>query len=261
LIQFLAMNENQRDAAAAASSGNISSVKLPPFWNNSPAAWFRTVEAQFVVKNITDEMDKYYLVVASLSEQQAELISSVTDEEPGPGSYANIKAALVATNSLTPYQIVDRLMTMEPLGSRKATELLTAMQKLRPPSDDQFFAWAFLQRLPREVWVLLAHEDHSDMRKLAEKADGLLALHRPQSHDIPVMATTAAIAAVEEETTVAAAAGRLSQSGKGAKKKKKGGRRRSRSPADFQSPLCYFHVRYGDKAHRYEEPCAWPAGN
>jgi hypothetical protein len=93
LIQFSTMNENQRDAAASASSGNISSVKLPPFWSNSPAAWFRTVEAQFVVKNITDETDKYYLVVASLSEQQAELISSVTDEEPGPGSYANIKAA------------------------------------------------------------------------------------------------------------------------------------------------------------------------
>jgi hypothetical protein len=29
----------------------------------------------------------------------------------------------------------------------------------------------------------------------------------------------------------------------------------------LQSPLCYFHVRYGDKAHRCEEPCAWLAEN
>jgi hypothetical protein len=96
------------------------------------------------------------------------------DEEPNQQSYERIKAALVATNTLTPYQMVDRLMAMEPLGARKATELLTAMLKLRPPRDDQFFAWAFLQRLPQEVRVLLAHEDHTDMRKLA---DGLLA-HR-----------------------------------------------------------------------------------
>jgi hypothetical protein len=62
--------------------------------------------------------------------------------------------ALVATNTLTPYQMVDKLMAMEPLGGRKATELLTAMQKLRPPTDDQFFAWAFLQRLPRKTTTL-----------------------------------------------------------------------------------------------------------
>jgi hypothetical protein len=44
------------------------------------AAWFRTVKAQFAVKNIMDDVDKYYLVLALLSEQQAELISDVTDE-------------------------------------------------------------------------------------------------------------------------------------------------------------------------------------
>jgi hypothetical protein len=66
--------------------------------------------------------------------------------------------------------MVDSLMAMEPLGGRKATELLMAMQKLQPPRDDQFFPWAFLQRLPREVQVLLAHDDQTDMCKLAEKA-------------------------------------------------------------------------------------------
>jgi hypothetical protein len=63
--------------------------------------------------------------------------------------------------------MVDKLMAIEPLGSRKAMELLTTMQMLRLPRDDQFFAWTFLQ---------LAHDDHTYMRKLAEKADGLLAL-------------------------------------------------------------------------------------
>jgi hypothetical protein len=187
------------------------------------------------------------------------------DEEPTQESYAKLKAALVVTNTLSPYQMVDRLMAMEPLGGRKATELLTAMQKLRPPRDDQFFAWAFLQRLPREVRVLLAHDDHSNMRKLAEKADDLLALHQPQGHDLQAVAVAACSAgssappaAPEDDLTVAAAASRAGHAGK--KKKKRSGkpRRRSRSPAEFQLPLCHYHVRYGDKAYKCEEPCAWP---
>jgi hypothetical protein len=44
-----------------------------------------------------------------------------------------------------------------------------AMQKFRPPRDDQFFVWAFLQWLPRDVRVLLAHNNHIKVRKLAEK--------------------------------------------------------------------------------------------
>jgi hypothetical protein len=213
----------------------------------------------FVLKRITDPIDKYYLVLTSLSEHQADLVSNVVEEEPDAESYAKMKAALVSTNTLSPYQMVDRLMAMEPLGGRKATELLTAMQKLRPPRDDQFFAWAFLQRLPREVRVLLAHDDHTDMRKLAEKADGLLALHQPQGHELAAVAVAAAPEVAEEDGVAAAAV--KGQHGKKQKKKKRPERRRrSRSP-EYQSPLCYFHVRYGDKAHRCEEPCAWPAGN
>jgi hypothetical protein len=103
------------------------------------------------------------------------------------------------------------------------------------------------------------------MRKLAEKADGLLALHQPQSHDLHAV-VAASITAVgaqppasqKDDLVAAASAGKGGQPGK--KKKKRSGRplRRSRSPVDFQSPLCNFHVRYGDKAHRCEEPCAWP---
>jgi hypothetical protein len=126
-----------------------------------------------VLKGVTDNIERYYQVVAALTEELADMVDNVVDEEPTQESYARIKAALVATNTLTPCQMVDKLMAMEPLGGLKATELLIAMQKLRPPTDNQFFAWAFLQRLPREVRVLLAQDDHADMRKLAEKVDVL----------------------------------------------------------------------------------------
>jgi hypothetical protein len=217
------------------------------------------VEALFVLKGVTDNVERYYQVVAALTEELADMVGSVVGEEPTQVSYARIKAALVATNTLTPYQMVDKLMAMEPSGGRKASELLTAMQKLRPPTDNQFFAWAFLQRLPLEVRVLLAQDDHADMRKLAEKAHALLALHQPQTHDINAIAAGNVQPATNagEDMVAAASAGK---GGQGGKKKKRSGRpcHRSCSPADFKSPLCQFHVRYGDKTYRCEEPCAWP---
>jgi hypothetical protein len=97
--------------------------------------------------------------MAALGEPQIDLVSSVLPPAPDETSYELIKNALVASHSLTPYQKVDRLMSMEPLGGHKPSEMFAAMQKLRPPKDEHFFTFAFLQRLPREIRVLLAQDD------------------------------------------------------------------------------------------------------
>jgi hypothetical protein len=67
---------------------SLASIKLPQFWQNAPAAWFRTVEAQFVIRAVTDPVDKYYVVMAALSE----LVSSVLYEELMADSYDLLKA-------------------------------------------------------------------------------------------------------------------------------------------------------------------------
>jgi hypothetical protein len=179
----------------------IGSVTLPTFWPNNPAAWFRSVEAQFEVKGITEAADKYYLDLASLGEAQVERVHNVLDEEPGENAYQKIKNTLLSTHTLTPFQMVDRIVNMEPLGSRKPTELLAAMARFRPKEDHHFFAYYFLQRLLSEIRVLLAHDCCKDLQAVAEKADALMALHLLQSHDITTVAlvTDEAVPGSEEE--------------------------------------------------------------
>jgi hypothetical protein len=152
---------------------------------------------------------------------------------------------------------------VDKLGGRKPTELLAAMQKLQPPQDEAIFVWAFIQQLLFEVRVLLVQDDTSDMHKLAEKADVLVALHQPQHHDVTTFAavgpTSVNNPTTDKETVAAATArgkGKGGRSGKG----QRGSRcRQSQLPFDIhQSPLCYFHVRYEEKAHKCVEPCAWP---
>jgi hypothetical protein len=42
-------------------------MKLPPFLANSPAAWFRALDGQFAIRNVTAAIDKL-VVVAPLQE-------------------------------------------------------------------------------------------------------------------------------------------------------------------------------------------------
>jgi hypothetical protein len=158
---------------------------------------------------------------------------------------------------------------MESLGYRKPTELLAEMVKFRPSEDHHFFAYLFLQRLPKEVRVLLARDDCKDMQALAEKVDGLMALHTHQGQEVAAIAadrsaaTAAPAGAADEDDFVAAInkSGRKQQQfkKKGFKKQNQGKQRKEFE--SLQSPLCYYHVRFGDKAHRCDEPCAWPAEN
>jgi hypothetical protein len=253
------------NAATEPVSRGAASVKLPTFWAATPAGWFRSVEAQFAVKGITSGVEKYFLVLASLSETQVDKVMAVTEEEPTEESYDRLKAALVASHTLTPFQQVDRLVNMEGLGGRKPSELLAAMDKFKPRDPNSFYAYHFLQRMPREVRIMLAHDDLQDMRALAEKADQLMALHQPQSHD-----AVAAVQATEPQGELAADSdGVAAVSSKGGKRRKnkkqrggkQGGKQRDSSPSQSiveQSPLCWAHIRYGDKAYSCTKPCAWP---
>jgi hypothetical protein len=134
-------------------SHGAASVKLPTFWAAKPAGWFQSVEAQFAMKGITSEVDKYFLVLAALSETQVDKVIMVTEEEPTEESYIKLKAALVASYTLMPFQQADRQVNMEGLGGRKPSALLTGMDKLKPKDPNSFYAYHFLQRMPREVRI------------------------------------------------------------------------------------------------------------
>jgi hypothetical protein len=90
-----------------------------------------------------------------------------------------------------------------------------------------------------------------------------MALHLPQHHEVPAIAGGSSDAtSIEDEEAVAAVAKGGKKPGKRNKLSKKAAREKQRKDFDaLQSPLCYFHVLYGDKAHRCQEPCAWPAEN
>jgi hypothetical protein len=68
-----------RTPAAAGALGAFS-VRLPRFWTNSPAVWFRTADAQFALRRVTDPVEEYHLVLDALSEANMDLVHHIINK-------------------------------------------------------------------------------------------------------------------------------------------------------------------------------------
>jgi hypothetical protein len=90
------------------------------------------------------------LTVAALSRECIQsvflLVTSPSEDEP----YKSLKDGLLYNHQLTDYQRIEKLHTLDALGSRKPTQLLSEMMELCPQGEQQskLFAFLFLYRLP-----------------------------------------------------------------------------------------------------------------
>ncbi len=174
------------------------------------------------------------------------------------------------------------MFNLPPLGAQKPSELLAEMLRLCPRGQENnaFFNSLFLNKLPRELCILLSEADIADKQALGARADLFTAHNSKQAHD--VVAAVATVSSPEqdgEETTVAAirpgaGSGQRGggQRGGGWRGKKKqgrggggGGQQVSHTlshteQARIGSGLCFNHFCYGAKAKRCEAPCTW-SGN
>jgi hypothetical protein len=104
---------------AAGAAPTIGQIKLPPFWPEDPASWFRLAEGQFTLRNVADPVTRYYHVLAALSVDSVRLVQHVLHDDTGPESYDRLRASLLASHSLSNYQKMERMMRLPPLGDRK----------------------------------------------------------------------------------------------------------------------------------------------
>jgi hypothetical protein len=171
-------------------------VKLSPFWPQAPALWFAQAECTFAVKHVTGQFDRYCHMVAALPHESLRMVADLMELPPAATAYNDIKNRLVASHQLTDFQKAEKLFQMPALGSRKPSDLMAAMLETCPRGEEKsnLLACIFLQRLPREIRVLLANVDHKDPKALATRADELWALH-----DNPGTSSSSTVAVVQPE--------------------------------------------------------------
>jgi hypothetical protein len=239
-------------------------VKLSPFWPQAPALWFAQAEYTFAVKHVTgqfDQFDRYCHVVAALPHESLRMVADLVEAPPAVTAYDDIKNRLVASHQLMDFQKAEPA-----LSSRKPSDLMAAMLETLPRGEEKsnLFACIFLQRLPREIRVLLANVDHKDPKALATRADELWALH-----DNPGTSTFSTVAVMQPEgqevdffAAVRTGGLRGGNSRGGARGRSRGGGGAAHEPEAYKEArlaagMCFKLWRYGDAATSCTQPWSW----
>ncbi len=209
-------------------------------------------EGHFVLRNVNDELIRYYNVLTALPEATINFVADFVEALLPADPYTQLRARLLAAHQLTDYQKVDFIKKMPSLGAQKPSELFAKMLRVCPRGQEGniFFIQEFLSRLPKDLRLMLSGMNFADRRALADRADELWTHTARQHHNV-----VAAIADEEQSAPVAAVSGRSGQGGRAFKKPPP-----PKPEVLDESGLCYYHYMYADKAAKCKKPCAW-SGN
>jgi hypothetical protein len=156
----------------------------------------------------------------------------INEIQPGANyAYERLKERLTDSYAKTRWQQAFALIKHPDLGDRRPSALMDEMLALLPTgarSDDTIFLALFLLRLPISMRDHLAAADHKTAADMARHADTIW--DRVQGS--AVTAISAPVDAVASRSPA------------------RDSRRRDQS-------LCYYHNRFGKKAHKCEAPCSW----
>lgn len=232
------------------------SVKLPPFWPEDPALWFRQVEAQFATRGINQSLTKYNYIVASLSPDTAREVRDLILQPPADDPYTALKEQLTLRTALTPSQRMQKLLHLEPLGDLKPSQLLRRIEQLAEKSldNDLVLQEIFMTRLPAHVQLILKAQPSLTIQQRAHLADTLLTV-QPVSAPQPLFsidsASSEGTAAVPQDT-IASLRGEINE----LKRQLRLPRRPGKQPPSVSAPLCWYHARFGSAATKCSPPCA-----
>ncbi len=204
---------------------------------------------------MTQEFNQYCLVVEALPHGSLRMVADLVEQAPAANPYTVLKGRLLSSHQQTDFQWAEMLFDMP--------ALMASMLEVCPRGAEKciLFPCLFLRRLPRELRVLLARADHSDLKGLAEQADELWALHAENDS----VASVQHLHLEDEPVAAIRGGGPQAQAPKGGpwkKKNKKQGNEESHQSKEARQAagVCLPHWRYGAAARFCNSPCTW-SGN
>lgn len=252
-----------------------TSLKLPPFWTSCPIAWFVQTESQFKIKKITNESTKFDYVIASLPEEVIMNVLDIIQNQDEPNKYSAIKSALINRHSDTDEKKLDKLLTERDteLGDRRPSEFYRYLEVLAfnlKIVSKELVKKLWMRRLPPNLNISLVATGKDDITELITLADKIWD-HTPKSNQFIASVSTPSpnleISSLRSEIDeLKKVIQNLSVSDRGRNKcrdcsngPRNRSRTRSRSVPRFNENgrFCYYHFRFGDKAQKCKEPCAF----
>ncbi len=111
--------------------------------------------------------------------------------DPLPANpYTELRRHLLAAHQLTDIQRVEQLFNLPPPAAQKPSGVAELRLCPRGLENNAFFNCLFLNRLPRELRILLSEADMVDKQALGARADLFAAHNSKQAHDVVAAVAT-----------------------------------------------------------------------
>lgn len=248
-------------------------VRVPPFWAEEPEIWFAQVEGQFAISGITNDLTKFNYVIGHLDNQYSREVKDIIIKPPATDKYEKLKCELIKRLCASNEKKMKQLLMHEELGDRKPSQFLRHLRDLAGPNvPDDLLQTIWISRLPHGVQTVLAGQPaRTSLEDLSDLADRVneLASSVPRVAAVAEGIPSSVIADLTREVAELRKQFQQMTSERSRKPQRnsRGSRRnrsrsRQRSDSNYRKhPFCWYHSKFGEKAHECIRPCDYKSGN
>ena len=227
------------DEEAVAPVARIE-AKMPKVMPDHPAMFFVMAEAQFTLRKVKCDEEKYAHVVSALPPEVIIRVADLVTTPPAADKYDAIKQRLTKSFAKTPAERATKLLEMQDLGGKSPLALLDEIRNLSRGEDLDFLLRAiFLRTLPEEVRRVV-RDSTRPLDELAAAAEDHF---------------TKAGAAIDPRRSVYAAGKDADDADSVAAFRRHQDRSGSKSSTPREKDICRFHHKFGASARNCIAPC------
>lgn len=253
---------------------------LPPFWPTKPELWFLRAESVMTTQKVTDDDEKFNLIVGCLDSETIDDVNDTIATPPEQDKYDALKKAIIKRTSASAEKRLQEVLSGMSLGDSKPSQLWRKLkQRAGTHIDDDALKVRWLDLLPSNISMLLKIVESKDMNKVSDTADqlleingGVMAVGPTRSYTPPPTPNNLDLA--QEIAQLKAAASQLSalvlqnqpifgQQQQQFQQHQHRARSRSRNRSRATSPgaqgWCWYHQKHGANAVRCTHPCTFTA--
>ncbi|UYV74058.1 hypothetical protein LAZ67_11001992 [Cordylochernes scorpioides] len=244
----------------------MDSIKAPEFWPNDPELWFITLESQFLLNKpspITNDDTKFSYLISLLPPSTAIEVREFIISPPPDNKYDALKKAIIKCTADSEFKKLQQLLTQEELGDRLPSQLLRHLRQLigeSKPVSDTTLKMLWMQRLPKNIQIILTTQEQASLNSLADLADRVTEITSSPSSSTSTLEKELATLRAEisalkidlnkKEERIPRSKSRSSSSS------------RKSSPNSYRKynpngSWCWYHFRFKHHARKFISPCTF----
>ncbi len=240
-------NQQQQEPAAAA-------IRLPDFYTDSPQTWFDCLDAMFATAKITQLITKFHWALAKLPFSMIATVRPLSrDPTAISDPYKELQELLLRSYGLSAEQMTSKWLDYPMCGDTRPSVLWDNLTALQLATVKEAQTVLFIRKQARHIRNLINPQAFKEPKDLIQCCNELSAAQTPEE--------APAAAAPRPQSPFRSAR----RSPSPFHRKGPGGDRSGRRRLPTLGPtrggrnnrLCFYHSRFGNKAHKCEKDCSY----